>query len=213
MRNNELNIRGLRDWNWITISQCFFFFSTLIFKDSSDPRPPLPSEMRVYSYHFVYIKWSISPMYCIIKTHRQKAWDDGVVPSENAQTWYLKSYYNLDLSVSLSVYYLLRRLWTDRDQTRQEHAGWSSYYNMTISLYVWESRWEPHWQGASIVQCSIDPATSKHFAWSAMSWNKGQCSNLLANVFTAFGHCEWQLTGCSNNPFDIHDSAQTTLQF
>ena len=24
-----------------------------------------------------------------------------------------------------------------------------SYYEMTISLYAWESGWEPHWQGAS----------------------------------------------------------------
>ena len=25
----------------------------------------------------------------------------------------------------------------------------SSYYKMTISLFAWESGWEPHWQGAS----------------------------------------------------------------
>ena len=37
---------------------------------------------RVYSYPFVYIKWSISPIHWIIKTHRQKAWDDGVAPSD-----------------------------------------------------------------------------------------------------------------------------------
>ena len=38
---------------------------------------------RVYSCPFLCIKWSISPMHCIIKTHRQKAWDDGVAPSVN----------------------------------------------------------------------------------------------------------------------------------
>ena len=32
----------------------------------------------------------------------------------------LPSYYNLDLSFCLFVYYLLRRLWTDCDQTWQE---------------------------------------------------------------------------------------------
>ncbi len=37
-------------------------------------------EQSVYSYPFVYIKWSISPMHYIIRTHRQTAWDDGVAP-------------------------------------------------------------------------------------------------------------------------------------
>ena len=36
------------------------------------------------------------------------------------------SYYNLDLSVRLSVYYLLRRLWTDCHQTPHEGQGWSN---------------------------------------------------------------------------------------
>ncbi len=39
---------------------------------------------------------------------------------------YWVSYYNLDLSVRLSVYYLLRCLWTDCDQTWQEGQGWSN---------------------------------------------------------------------------------------
>ncbi len=28
-----------------------------------------------------FFEWSTSPMHCIIITHRQKAWDDGVAPS------------------------------------------------------------------------------------------------------------------------------------
>ncbi len=35
---------------------------------------------RVYSYPFVYIKRSISPMHHKSKQRRQKAWDDGVAP-------------------------------------------------------------------------------------------------------------------------------------
>ncbi len=31
------------------------------------------------------IRWNISPMHCIIKTHRQKAWDDGVAPNVEGQ--------------------------------------------------------------------------------------------------------------------------------
>ncbi len=27
---------------------------------------------------------------------------------------------------------------------------WPSYYEMIINLYVWESGWEPHWQGSSM---------------------------------------------------------------
>ncbi len=27
----------------------------------------------------------VSPMHCIIKTHRQKAWDDGVAPGEELE--------------------------------------------------------------------------------------------------------------------------------
>ncbi len=51
---------------------------------------------RVYSYPFVYIKWSISPMHCIIKTHRQKAWDDGVAPSvDSHQHQFAMSSWNL----------------------------------------------------------------------------------------------------------------------
>ena len=32
--------------------------------------------------------YGISPMHCIIKTHRQNAWDDGVVPSVNVTLLY-----------------------------------------------------------------------------------------------------------------------------
>ena len=32
---------------------------------------------------------------------------------------------------------------------------WWSYYKMAISLYAWESGWEPHWQGDSIEKYEI----------------------------------------------------------
>ncbi len=35
----------------------------------------------------VYIKFSISPMHCIIKTYRQKVWDDTVAPSLKASSY------------------------------------------------------------------------------------------------------------------------------
>ncbi len=45
----------------------------------------ISEKMAKYSYPFVYIKWSISSMHCIIKTHRQKAWDDGVAPGDKVE--------------------------------------------------------------------------------------------------------------------------------
>ncbi len=40
-----------------------------------------------YSYPFVHIKLSIPAMHCVIKTYRQKAWDDGVAPSDHNQLY------------------------------------------------------------------------------------------------------------------------------
>ncbi len=39
---------------------------------------------------------------------------------------------------------------------------WKSYYKMTINLDVWESGWEPHWQGASLNNSSVHPFLNDH---------------------------------------------------
>ena len=45
----------------------------------------------------------MSPMHCIIKTHRQKAWDDGVAPSVTSQSVsYLQAY-----TFKITVYIIL----------------------------------------------------------------------------------------------------------
>ncbi len=47
-------------------------------------------------------------------------------PNNDHSIWN-ESYYNLDLSFCLSVYYLLHRLWTDRYQTQQELSNLEPY--------------------------------------------------------------------------------------
>ncbi len=50
---------------------------TLEFHEESDT-PVLCFDLWCMGDPFVYIKWSISPIHCIIKTHRQKAWAGGI---------------------------------------------------------------------------------------------------------------------------------------
>ena len=60
----------------------------------------LPSRTMCNSSPFVYIKWSISPMHYIIKTHRQKALDDGVAPSViHVFAWYNSCAYVIVLAI------------------------------------------------------------------------------------------------------------------
>ncbi len=61
------------------------------------------------------------------------------------------SYYNLDLSFCLFVYYLLRQFWTYGHHTKKEQILLSSY-KMITSMNTWESGWKPHLQGASFIK-------------------------------------------------------------
>ncbi len=64
-----------------------------------------------------------------------------------------KSYYNLS-SVMDSVCPLTPRPFMDLQAPNLTLMPWPSYYKIIINLYAWQSGWEPHWQGASLLNTS-----------------------------------------------------------
>ena len=91
-------------------------------------RGHLPISERVYSYRFVYLIWSTSPMHCIIKAHRQKVMDDGVAPSGLE----FHHFYGLDNGNSLIVKTLRGNGMVAMFHKHGKHVSW--HFN---SMFWW----------------------------------------------------------------------------